>query len=335
MCTTLDRYAVAVMATGLLAALGACDREVAGPEVSPTGSTHARIGVASVPVNDDFDDAIVVTDVPFTDMVNTLEATTADDDPVCVGQGPTVWYTFTAPADGSYEANTFGSDFDTTLGAYSGARGSLVELACNDDASGLLSRVVLELAAGETVHYMVGGFSPGEGGNLVFNLQVESPPPPPLEGGVTIDRIGSFDPRSGSATISGTLACSRPAYVELYVVLSDRIGRIRVEASSGGFYFCEGSTPFEVQITPQNAYLVGGPANIFSFAYFYDPNTGEMTYTETETTVRLRGRPASRGRPSTTLNPPRGGHGMQALRPLQEVMPKRAGGRLVMSEKPR
>ena len=79
MCTTLDRYAVAVMATGLLAALGACDREVAGPEVSPTGSTHARIGVASVPVNDDFDDAIVVTDVPFTDMVNTLEATTAPE----------------------------------------------------------------------------------------------------------------------------------------------------------------------------------------------------------------------------------------------------------------
>jgi hypothetical protein len=39
------------------------------------------------------------------------------------------------------EANTFGSDYDTTLSVYTGSRGALTQIACNDDADLLQSLV--------------------------------------------------------------------------------------------------------------------------------------------------------------------------------------------------
>src|SRR6266542_399336 len=87
------------------------------------------------PTNDDFDSATVVTEpLPFTDSVATADATTAADDPQCLGNGHTVWYTYTPGADGWVNANTFGSNYDTTLSVYTGARGALTQVTCNDDA---------------------------------------------------------------------------------------------------------------------------------------------------------------------------------------------------------
>ena len=89
--------------------------------------------VAAPPANDDFDSATVIGSFPFSDSLNTTEATTASDDPFCAGNGPTVWYSFTPPSDVSLDANTFGSDYDTTISVYTGSRDSLTEVACNDD----------------------------------------------------------------------------------------------------------------------------------------------------------------------------------------------------------
>lgn len=285
-----DRFTTALVITGAVASLMACDRDVAGPGMLMPSAQHAQIGVMSVPANDDFDAAVIVPGLPFSDAVNTSEATTAADDPDCFGQGPTVWYAFTPTEDGFYEANTFGSDYDTTLGAYTGTRGNLTEIACNDDSGTLQSEVVIELQAGETVYFMVGAFASGPGGNLIFNLQVGSPP---LEVGLTIDQVGSVDPRTGIATISGTLTCSRPTFVDLFGILQDRIGRIRIEAPFFGFFFCEGSTRWEAPVIAENALLVGGPVEVFVAAFFLDPISEDFAIAEQEATVRLRGRPGS------------------------------------------
>jgi hypothetical protein len=50
----------------------------------------ASPAIAQPPANDDFDNATVVPGLPFTDQLNTTEATTAADDPDCFGQGATV-----------------------------------------------------------------------------------------------------------------------------------------------------------------------------------------------------------------------------------------------------
>jgi hypothetical protein len=56
--------------------------------------------LAAPPVNDDFDSATVVTEpLPFTDAIDTTEATTAPNDPDCAGNSPTVWYVFTTTQD--------------------------------------------------------------------------------------------------------------------------------------------------------------------------------------------------------------------------------------------
>src|SRR3972149_5660917 len=93
--------------------------------------------LAAPPSNDDFDFATVVTEpLPFGDAINTLEATTAGDDPDCAGQGPTVWYSFSPSQDMQIQANTIGSDYDTTLSVYVGSRGNLPPIAGHADAVG-------------------------------------------------------------------------------------------------------------------------------------------------------------------------------------------------------
>ena len=81
-----------------------------------------------------------------------------------------MWYAFTPSGSKRIEANTFGSDYDTDLVVYTGTRGDLTEIACNDDAESVQSRVVFDAVAGETYFIMVGAFASGPGGNLVFNL---------------------------------------------------------------------------------------------------------------------------------------------------------------------
>ena len=173
----------------------------------------AQPALAQPPPNDDFDNAIVITSLPFQDTQDTTEATTAPDDPECVGQGPTVWYRFTPSADASIVAHTAGSDYDTTLSAYTGTRGSLTQIACNDDAIGLQSRIQLDVTAGTTYHFMVGSFASGPGGNLVFSVEEL---PPPMELAVDLARNGTVN-RAGVATLRGTLTCSREGQVDLTV----------------------------------------------------------------------------------------------------------------------
>ena len=125
---------------------------------------------AVVPANDDFDSATAITVLPFTSSIDTTEATTAGDDPDCGGNGHTVWYSFTPTTDMSIVADTFGSDYDTTLSVYTGTRGSLTQLACNDDFLSLQSRIRFDAAGGTPHFFMVGSFGDSEGGNLVLNV---------------------------------------------------------------------------------------------------------------------------------------------------------------------
>ncbi len=99
------------------------------------GSQHA---FAAAPSNDRVNHATTVSSLPFQDVLNTSAATTSMNDPVCVGQGPTVWFRYRASQDGPVTANTFGSDYDTTLSVYTFTPGRmLTQIACNDDYESL------------------------------------------------------------------------------------------------------------------------------------------------------------------------------------------------------
>jgi hypothetical protein len=155
--------------------MSACSKDLPTGPAGHAGGTPSLATTLSAPANDDFNSAITVTRVGFTSRINTTQATTAADDPIpsCAngGRGPTVWYAFTSSRNKRIEANTFGSDYDSDLAIYTGTRGNLTEIGCNDDAGdGVQSQVVFDAVPGQTYYIMVGAFASGPGGNLVFNL---------------------------------------------------------------------------------------------------------------------------------------------------------------------
>lgn len=75
-----------------------------------------------------------------------------------------VWWQWTAPGNGAAEIATTGSDFDTTLAAYTGtALNSLTAVASNDDYDGVQSRIRFQVRAGERYMIAVDGYSSARG----------------------------------------------------------------------------------------------------------------------------------------------------------------------------
>ncbi len=133
---------------------------------------------AAPPDNDDFDNATVIAALPTTIVQDTTEATTAGDDPVCSGDAATVWFAYTPAAEQLLAAHTFGSNFDTTLAVYTGERGSLTQIACNDDTSSLQSAVSFTAQAGVTYFFRAAAYGSNRaGGELHFSLDEAAPPP--------------------------------------------------------------------------------------------------------------------------------------------------------------
>jgi hypothetical protein len=97
------------------------------PVILAAGVTMTVAGpaMAAVPTNDDFANATVVSATPFTDAVNTTDATSQATDSTGCGGSHSVWYAYTASHNGTLTFDTSGSSFDTLLSAYTGTEGSL------------------------------------------------------------------------------------------------------------------------------------------------------------------------------------------------------------------
>ncbi len=94
------------------------------------------------------------------------------------------WISWTAPAQGFCVLDTFGSSFDTVLAVYTNAATplhltNLVEVASNDDAasSNLQSRLSFLASAGVTYQIAVDGYAAGEGGTVLFRLELTEADP--------------------------------------------------------------------------------------------------------------------------------------------------------------
>ena len=92
-----------------------------------------------------------------------LEATKEPSEPAHAGNagGHSLWYSWTAPADGNESFSTSFSDFDTLLAVYTGAAlSSLTTVASNDDVGGSAqSAVSFRVSSGVTYLIAVDGFS--------------------------------------------------------------------------------------------------------------------------------------------------------------------------------
>ncbi|WP_143264276.1 PKD domain-containing protein [Amycolatopsis kentuckyensis] len=138
------------------------------------GVAHA----AAPPANDDFDDAAVVTSLPFTAQEDSGAATKAADDPGwCSGYAAagTVWFRYTATQDGLLRATTAGSDHRTLLSANTGLRGGLQNVADACDY-GTGPAITFRATAGTTYSFLVAGLDT-PGGALSFALDTVASAP--------------------------------------------------------------------------------------------------------------------------------------------------------------
>ncbi len=253
-----------------LAALLACPVAGALPPSDSSGravSAGAAAGspdeqplqVLVPPANDPFAGAVAVTGLPYTTTLSTVEATAAADDPLCLGSAASVWYAFTTPITTWVAADTFGSDFDTTLSAYTGVQGGLTQLTCDDDAGGatMQSRVVFLASPGETYYLMAAG--KGGGGSLVLSLDVRSP----LDQiGVRTTRAYEAYPAAGPDHLAWAQWPRRngqfwTAFVQRTGEPRDAVNRPRTSGFPGGF---EGDTfvfqEVHVQARPRRSSIV-------------------------------------------------------------------------------
>ena len=248
---------------------------------------------AAPPGNDDITNPTGVGALPYSDgPYDTTEATTGSTDPTtCFGEPDrsTVWYSFTPASSGGYAADTFGSDYDTTLyvGTPDGAGGINV-IDCNDDAKDLQSALSWAATGGTTYLLMVGTCcgggvvgQAGGGGSLRFHVDV-APPPPTLT--LTVDSMGSFN-GYGVATIRGSLSCSNAGGVGIDADARQRVGRVLIRGFGGTFVDCS-TTRWSMDISSEDGKYLGGALSVNVFAFACGPF--ECADAFVSTTVRLR-----------------------------------------------
>ena len=216
---------------------------------------------AAPPSNDAYSAATVITQLPFSDVVNIGEATSSPGDPLnCFPGQPTVWYAFTPSTDSRINVNTLGSDFDPTLTVVTGSPGAFNLIACNDDFIDLQSSIFFDAQAGVT-YYIVGGPCCGEGGQggtLHLNVQAV----PALAAQVSVDRRGTAL-RDGTAIVTVTVSCNQPI-TDGFISVGLRqlfANRVAIDGNGGDVVDCSPpSSTFRITVVPFNGRFSAGKA---------------------------------------------------------------------------
>jgi PKD repeat protein len=134
---------------------------------------------AATAPNDSFAGATVIASLPFSTTEDTSQATSDPSDPPGCSSNGSVWFSFTPQSDMHLQADTFGSNYDTELSAWTGTQDALNSVACNDDFSGSQSKITFAATAGTTYYFLVAqccGSGGTGGGSLEFSLSQLAPP---------------------------------------------------------------------------------------------------------------------------------------------------------------
>jgi subtilisin family serine protease len=140
------------------------------------GLLNARAALnagASGPANDNFTSRTALTGTNPNVATNNANATKQSGEPNHAGNsgGKSLWWSWTAPGNGSVTVTTSGSNFDTLLAAYTGSSlTGLTAVASNDDyGSGNTSQITFTAQSGVTYQIAVDGYN-GASGNIAMNL---------------------------------------------------------------------------------------------------------------------------------------------------------------------
>lgn len=244
--------------------------------------------LAAPPSNDTYAGRTVVPGLPFSETIDTTEATTDADDAewnASCGAPATdasVWYELTTATDSGVIVDVSASDFSAGVAIVSGVPGSFFTEACSQGGAAFFA------TAG--VPYQIVAFDDqldeaGTGGLLSISIE-EAPPPPVVD--ATVDPVGHFNSSTGSATITGTVTCTGEIeFSELDVDLRQRVGRVVISGFGITDFPCDGAThEWSVEVFGQNGLFKGGKAAAVTVAFacsVFDCGTAFI-----ESTVQLK-----------------------------------------------
>ena len=222
--------------------------------------------LAAPPSNDTYDGRTVIGALPYTEQLDTTEATTDADDAELNAEcgapalDASVWYEFTPASDVTVLVDVSGSDYPAGVLVGTGSPGSFSIVTCGPGGAAFTA------FAGETYAILVIDDQSDEAGNggMLTIVVDEAPPPPSID--VTINASGTFT-KSGSATVSGTVVCDASAdFAFLEVQLRQRAGRVFIDGFGFTEVLCDGTVqPWTAAISGNGLYK-GGQATATVFA---------------------------------------------------------------------
>ena len=127
-------------------------------------------------LNDAFETATVINAAPFAWDEDAAEASTDGTDPLiaCGAQvhGETVWFQYIPSSNGMLSASTSGSQYDTVLAVWTGQKGALAPVGCNNDASptDFTSSLQVSVKAGTPVYFEIASVGGNPASQLKFQL---------------------------------------------------------------------------------------------------------------------------------------------------------------------
>jgi hypothetical protein len=221
---------------------------------------------AAVPTNDTIAGATPISALPFTATLDTTQATTdADDASLNANCGApateaSVWYSYTAPADGAVIIDVSQSSYSAGVIVASGTPGSLSLDTCGPRA------VIESVTAGQTVYIMAFDDTPGSGNGGTLQISVDNAPPPP-DLSFTVDPVGSFNAHTGVATISGSVTCTGGDFVFLETDVRQKVGRVAITGSGTTELPCDGTYRWSIDVLGDNGRFAGGKAATVSISF--------------------------------------------------------------------
>jgi hypothetical protein len=215
---------------------------------------------AQPPANDTFENATVISSLPFSDTLDTTEATSDSDDAevvaacgVSVTTARSVWYQYTAPVDQVVVIDTSGSDYSVGVGVVTGSPGGFVAQTCFAGSGTLFA------TAGVTYHFGIADIGGGTGGTL--RLSVTAPPPPTVD--IDVNRFGQVDPHSHVATVTGSATCTESSGGQVFVTLSQTKGSTTAQGFGFAEFPCDGTEHvWSAVISTSAGEFKGGPADV-------------------------------------------------------------------------
>jgi Rieske Fe-S protein len=243
---------------------------------------------AAPPSHDTIDGAKVISEVPFSEIVDTTEATTdAEDAAINTNCGApatngSVWYSLTASGSAAaYLVDVSQSDFTAGVIVATGTPGNLSLVTCGPQSVGF------EVTPGTTYFLMAFSDNPDVvGGQLSISVTEASPPP---KVSMTINEVGRVNTKTGAATVSGTYTCDGQAdFTVLQGRLSQKQGDIHVVGNFEQLDLpCGGTFKWSATIAPESGKFKRGEAA--SLALVAACNQLGCNVYETLDVLRLRG----------------------------------------------